>query len=118
MRLSQGLAVALFLIVACPPPLQATPADSASCGVEWDPGSSLLASDQAVRREEIDLYVDASAERESLLAGQQAIPEEPRKEQKDPRRKRFFRSPAGTIVLIVVGAAVVGSLALSSLEDD
>lgn len=118
MRFSQGLAVVLFLTVAHPPYLRAAPEGSAYCGVDWNPASGLLTGDPAARRQRIDLRADAPGGRETLLAGQPSIPEEPRKEQKDPRRRRFFRSPAGTMVLIVVGAAVVGYLALSSLEDE
>jgi len=40
----------------------------------------------------------------------------PIKEEKGPPKKRFFRSPAGTMLLIVVGALAVGSLARSTLD--
>ncbi len=118
MRFSQGLAVALLLTAAHPPSHRAVPANSAYCGVDWDAASSLLRSEPAARREEIDPRSVPAGGKGRLLAGQSSIPGEPRKEPKDPRRRRFFRSPAGTIVLVVVGAAVVGYVVLSSLEDE
>lgn len=41
---------------------------------------------------------------------------EPRKEENEPRRSRFFHSARGAILAVVVGALVVGGLARSSLN--
>jgi hypothetical protein len=50
-------------------------------------------------------------------AAPSAAGKEPKKEAKGDRKKRFFRTPAGTILLIVAGALVAGGVAQASLGD-
>lgn len=42
---------------------------------------------------------------------------EPQKEKKGARKKRFLRTPAGIILLVVAGAVVAGGIARASLGD-
>jgi hypothetical protein len=42
---------------------------------------------------------------------------EPRKEEKGPRRRGFFRTARGVTLLIVLGAVAAGTLARSSIDE-
>ena len=62
--------------------------------------------------------VRARADAVSFRTAQAAQSPEPRKESALPKKKRFFASPRGAVVLAIVAAVVIGSAARSALHSD
>jgi len=59
---------------------------------------------------------DAAAPSPAQISAPAPRIKEPRKEESDPRKRRFFRTPGGVMLMIVVGALVVGGATQAALN--